>query len=397
MNNIPEFSVTEFSNLTKQILEENFSLIKVRGEISSVKNFKGHIYFTLKDENYVLNSVCWSSKVPFLQVQPEDGLEVIAEGKISTYAKSSISTYQLQVSQIEIKGEGALLKLIEQRKKKLEAEGLFSSDNKKQIPSFPNTIGVITSASGAVIMDIIDRISFRFPTNIKLYSVSVQGSNTVNEVINGLNYFENNTVDLVIIARGGGGVEDLMPFNDEELVRRVFSFNIPVISAIGHETDYTLLDFVADVRAATPTAAAELAVVEIKSLKEKIIFFENSLKQSIKNQLNNYFKFLQNIRSFFLIKNLKKKLQEKEKNLFFIIKNLNLNLNLFLKLKISNLQRLGSLLNTLDIQTILKRGFVLLKTESKKLIKNSKVLKKNKDINIQFFDNEINAEINIKK
>ncbi len=397
MNNIPEFSVTEFSNLTKQILEENFSLIKVRGEISSVKNFKGHIYFTLKDENYVLNSVCWSSKVPFLQVQPEDGLEVIAEGKISTYAKSSISTYQLQVSQIEIKGEGALLKLIEQRKKKLEAEGLFSSDNKKQIPSFPNTIGVITSASGAVIMDIIGRISFRFPTNIKLYSVSVQGSNTVNEVINGLNYFENNPVDLVIIARGGGGVEDLMPFNDEELVRRVFSFNIPVISAIGHETDYTLLDFVADVRAATPTAAAELAVVEIKSLKEKIIFFENSLKQSIKNQLNNYFKFLQNIRSFFLIKNLKKKLQEKEKNLFFIIKNLNLNLNLFLKLKISNLQRLGSLLNTLDIQTILKRGFVLLKTESKKLIKNSKALQKNKDINIQFFDNEINAEINIKK
>ena len=396
MNNIPEFSVTEFSNLTKKILEENFSLIKIRGEISSVKNFRGHIYFTLKDENYVVNSVCWSSRVPFLQVQPEDGLEVVVEGKISTYARSSISTYQLQVNQIEIKGEGALLKLIEQRKKKLETEGLFNAENKKQIPFLPNKIGVITSLSGAVVMDIIDRVSARFPTDIKLYSVSVQGANAVNEIILGLDYFEKYPVDLVIIARGGGGLEDLMPFNDEKLVRRVFSFSKPTISAIGHETDFTLLDFVSDVRAATPTAAAELAVPEIKNLREKIFFFENSLKQSITNQLVSYSNFLQNIKSFFLIKNLKKSLIEKEKIIFFLLKNLNSNLNLLLSLKASNFKRISSVLYTLDIQNTLKRGFVLIKDNNKKIIKRAELFQKKKDVNIKFFDREFNVKIKIK-
>tara|TARA_B100000886_G_scaffold77621_4_gene50320 strand:+ start:1092 stop:2288 length:1197 start_codon:yes stop_codon:yes gene_type:complete len=396
MNNIPEFSVTEFSNLTKKILEENFSLIKIRGEISSVKNFRGHIYFTLKDENYVVNSVCWSSKVPFLQVQPEDGLEVVVEGKISTYARSSISTYQIQVNQIEIKGEGALLKLIEQRKKKLEAEGLFNAENKKQIPFLPNKIGVITSLSGAVVMDIIDRVSARFPTDIKLYSVSVQGVNAVNEIILGLDYFEKYPVDLVIIARGGGGIEDLMPFNDEKLVRRVFSFSKPTISAIGHETDFTLLDFVSDVRAATPTAAAELAVPEIKNLREKIFFFENSLKQSITNQLVSYSNFIQNIKSFFLIKNLKKSLIEKEKIIFFLLKNLNSNLNLLLSLKASNFKRISSILYTLDIQNTLKRGFVLIKDNNKKIIKRAEFFQKKKDVNIKFFDREFNVKIKIK-
>tara|TARA_B100001027_G_scaffold102129_1_gene70202 strand:- start:1474 stop:2670 length:1197 start_codon:yes stop_codon:yes gene_type:complete len=396
MNNIPEFSVTEFSNLTKKILEENFSLIKIRGEISSVKNFRGHIYFTLKDENYVVNSVCWSSKVPFLQVQPEDGLEVVVEGKISTYARSSISTYQIQVNQIEIKGEGALLKLIEQRKKKLETEGLFNAENKKQIPFLPNKIGVITSLSGAVVMDIIDRVSARFPTDIKLYSVSVQGVNAVNEIILGLDYFEKYPVDLVIIARGGGGIEDLMPFNDEKLVRRVFSFSKPTISAIGHETDFTLLDFVSDVRAATPTAAAELAVPEIKNLREKIFFFENSLKQSITNQLVSYSNFLQNIKSFFLIKNLKKSLIEKEKIIFFLLKNLNSNLNLLLSLKASNFKRISSILYTLDIQNTLKRGFVLIKDNNKKIIKRAELFQKKKDVNIKFFDREFNVKIKIK-
>ena len=254
MNNIPEFSVTEISNLTKNILENNFDLIKVRGEISSLKNFKGHLYFSIKDDLNILNAVCWASKVPYLEVQPEDGIEIIAEGKISTYSKGSISSYQLQINQIEIKGEGALLKLFEQRKKKLESEGLFDKKHKKNLPFLPESIGVITSPTGAVIMDIIDRIHARYPTNIKLYPVSVQGINASKEIMAGLDYFEKKTVDVVIIARGGGGVEDFMPFNEEHLVRKVFSYKIPIVSAIGHETDFTLLDFVADIRAATQTA-----------------------------------------------------------------------------------------------------------------------------------------------
>ena len=197
MNNIPEFSVTEISNLTKQILEENFNLIKVRGEISSVKNFKGHLYFSIKDENFILNSVCWSSKVPFLQIHPEDGIEVVAEGKLTTYAKSSISTYQLQVNQIEVKGEGAILKLIEQRKKKLEIEGLFRENHKKPLPFLPEKIGVITSSSGSVIMDIINRIQARCPSKIKLYPVSVQGMNASKDIIEGLDFFKTNRVDFL--------------------------------------------------------------------------------------------------------------------------------------------------------------------------------------------------------
>ena len=397
MSNIPEFSITELTSLTRGILEDNFNLIRVRGEISSVKNFKGHLYFSLKDENYVLNSVCWASKVPYLHVQPEDGIEVIAEGRISTYAKSSISSYQLQVNQIEVKGEGALLKLIEQRKKKLEIEGIFDKKFKKQIPFLPNKIGVITSSSGSVIMDIIDRIQSRFPTNIKLYSVSVQGKNAATEIVNAIDFFEKNPVDLVIIARGGGGIEDLMPFNEENIVRRVFAFNSPVISAIGHETDFTLLDFVADLRAATPTAAAEMAVPEIKNLKEKNKFLESSLKQSINILTQNYLNFLRNIRSIFVTKNLKKIVEDNKKNIFYLYKNLYLNVNSFVKLKTTDLKSLNIILKSLDIQNTLKRGYVLIKDKSQKFIKNSKSLKKNNEIRIQFYNEEIEAQIKIKK
>jgi len=398
MNNIPEFSVTEFSNLAKNILEENFSLIRVRGEISSVKNFKGHLYFTIKDENFVLNSVCWASKVPYLQIHPEDGIEIVAEGKISTYAKSSISSYQLQVNQIEVKGEGALLKLFEQRKKKLESEGLFSEAHKKQIPFLPKKIGVITSPTGAVIMDIIDRIESRFPLNIKLYPVSVQGLNASNEIINGLNFFKNHDVDVVIIARGGGGVEDLMPFNDEKLVRHVFEYKTPIISAIGHETDFTLLDFVSDLRAATPTAAAELVVPELKNLDDKINFLVKSLKQNISFIISDSQKEIINLSSFFKTKNLKNLIIERKKNLFANIKLISSNLISCIKLKTLELNNISSSLKNLNIENILERGFVLLKDRNGKLIKNSQILKKNKDtIQIQFYRDLVHASIKVKK
>ena len=176
MQNIPEFSVSEITNLTKNILEDNFGLIRVKGEISKVKDFKGHYYFSLKDENFVLNSVCWSRNVPFLNMKPEEGMEVFAQGKLTTYAKGSISNYQLQVDQIDAQGEGALLKIFEQRKKKLKEEGLFDDKHKKKLPFLPKKIGVITSPTGAVIMDIVDRIKNRFSTHLELFPISVQGA-----------------------------------------------------------------------------------------------------------------------------------------------------------------------------------------------------------------------------
>ncbi len=397
MSNIPEFSVTELTNLTKNLLEDNFDLIKVRGEISGLKNFKGHLYFVIKDENHVLNCVCWASKVPFLNIQPEDGIEILAEGKISTYAKGSISTYQLQISQIEVKGEGALLKLFEQRKAKLEKEGLFKSEYKKNIPYLPKSIGVITSPSGAVIMDILDRIKIRFPTKIKIFPVSVQGAKASEEIISALNYFEKNLVDLIIIARGGGGIEDFIPFNEENLIRRVFKCDIPIISAIGHETDFTLLDFVADLRAPTPTAAAEMSVPERDILIEKIILLTRNLNQSMIFWLKQSQGNINKLNSLLNFKNLRRMLNEKNKVMLFLSKNLKYFFKSLIKIRISELDRVSSLLNNLNIDNILKRGFVLLKNNKNELIKSSKNLRKNKNINIYFYNEAVNADINIKK
>ena len=338
-----------------------------------------------------------ASKVPFLNIQPEDGIEILAEGKVSTYAKGSISTYQLQVSQIEIKGEGALLKLFEQRKVKLEKEGLFKSEHKKDIPYLPKSIGVITSPSGAVIMDILDRIKTRFPTPIKIFPVSVQGPKASEEIISALNYFEKNLVDLIIIARGGGGIEDFIPFNDENLIRRVFKCNIPVISAIGHETDFTLLDFVADLRAPTPTAAAEMSVPEKNILIEKIILLTRNLNQSMIFWLKQSQENINSLNSLLNFKNLKRMMNEKNKVMLFLGKNLKYFFESLVKIKFSELNRVNSLLNNLNIDNILKRGFVLLKNNKNELIKSSKNLNKNKNINIYFYDDTVNADINIKK
>lgn len=397
MSNIPEFSVTEISNLTKSILEENFNLIRVKGEISSVKNFKGHIYFSIKDDTNILNAVCWASNVPFLEVQPEDGIEVVAEGKISSYSKGSISSYQLQINKIEIKGEGALLKLFEQRKKKLEAEGVFDESNKKKIPFLPTNIGVITSPSGAVIMDIIDRIQARFPTNIKLYPATVQGPNACKEIIEGLNYFENKKIDVVIVARGGGGIEDFIPFNEEKLIRRVFNYKIPLISAVGHETDFTLLDFVSDLRAATPTAAAELVVPELKNLKEKSNFLLKNLIQKTVFFVNNLLKELKTINSILAVQNFKKINLNYSNTVQNLNRTIRLAMSSFVKLRKAELEVINSSLKNLNIENTLKRGFVILKNKKGKLIKNSKKLEQTEYVNIQFYNELIKADFKIKK
>ena len=270
--------------------------------------------------------------------------------------------------------------------------------HKKQIPFLPKKIGVITSPAGAVIMDIIDRIESRFPLNLKLYPVSVQGLNASNEIINGLNYFKNYEVDVVIIARGGGGVEDFMPFNDEKLVRHVFEYKTPIISAIGHETDFTLLDFVSDLRAATPTAAAELAVPELKNLKDKINFLVKSLKQNIYFFISDSQKKIINLSSFFKTKNLKSLIIERKKNLFSNIKLISSSLMSCVKLKTLELNSISSSLKNLNIENILERGFVLLKDGNGKLVKNSQTLKKiSETIQIQFYKDLVHASIKIKK
>lgn len=264
--NLPEYSVSELSGALKRTVEDAFPFVRVRGEISGLKfHSSGHVYFDLKDEKAVLNAVIWRGTAQRLKLRPEQGAEVVCTGRVSTYAGSS--RYQLIVEEIELAGLGALMALLEERKKKLAAEGLFAEARKKPLPFLPDVIGVVTSPTGAVIRDIMHRLQERFPRRVILWPVAVQGERAADEVsaaIRGFNALKpGGTVprpDLLIVARGGGSIEDLMAFNEEIVVRAAAESQIPLISAVGHETDTTLIDFAADRRAPTPTAAAEMAV-----------------------------------------------------------------------------------------------------------------------------------------
>ena len=394
MKNIPEFSVSEITSLTKNILEENFERVRIRGEVSKIKENKGHLYFSLKDENFVLNAICWSSAVPLLQVFPEEGMEVVAEGKITTYAKSSISSYQIKVDQIELQGEGALLKLIEQRKKKLQAEGYFNEEHKKPIPFIPDKIGIITSPTGAVIMDIINRVKDRYPTHLLIYPISVQGNKSAGEIIQGIEFFNKKiNVDTIIIARGGGGVEDLISFNDENVVKAAFASKIPIISAIGHETDFTLLDFVADYRASTPTAAAEKAVPEKNNLTEKIFALQKQLISGFNLFLKEKDKNIYQLVKSLNINNLKNLIREKKEKIKSFDKSLvNLLKNKFKYFQL-NLNSIFSRLNSLDTNRILKRGFSIVRDLNNNIIYKKDHANKNNDIIIELSDGKIKAKI----
>ncbi len=266
MSNLPVYSVSEISGAVKRTLETEFSLVRVRGEISGKKlAASGHLYFSLKDEEAVLDSVAWRGTLPRLPFALEDGLEVICTGRITSYPGRS--KYQIVVEAIELAGEGALLKLLAERRRKLEAEGLFAPERKKEIPYLPEVIGVVTSLSGAVIRDILHRLADRFPRHVLIWPVIVQGEGAAEQVaaaIRGFNALDPKGAvprpDVLIVARGGGSLEDLWAFNEEIVVRAAAESEIPLISAIGHETDVTLIDFAADLRAPTPTAAAEMAV-----------------------------------------------------------------------------------------------------------------------------------------
>jgi exodeoxyribonuclease VII large subunit len=266
-SNVPEFTVSELSFALKREIETTFPRVRVRGEISQPSFPRsGHCYFRLKDENAVLDGVAWKGTIPRLGLKIEEGMEVIATGKLTTYAGSS--RYQIIVDRLELAGEGALLKLLEDRRKRLQAEGLFDADRKRPLPFLPEVVGVVTSPSGAVIRDILHRLADRFPRHVLVWPVAVQGEKAAAEVaaaIAGFNRLPEGggpvpRPDILIVARGGGSLEDLWAFNEEIVVRAAAASTIPLISAVGHETDTTLIDFVSDRRAPTPSAAAEMAV-----------------------------------------------------------------------------------------------------------------------------------------
>jgi exodeoxyribonuclease VII large subunit len=260
-DNSPALSVTELSGALKRTVESAFGQVRVRGEISGFKRHSsGHCYFSLKDENACIDAVIWRTSAGALAFRPEDGAEVIATGRLTTYPGRS--KYQIVVDRMELAGEGALLALLEKRRKALAAEGLFAPERKRKLPFLPRVIGVVTSPTGAVIRDILHRLEDRCPTRVILWPVPVQGEGAAAKIAAAVRAFAaiEPRPDLLIVARGGGSIEDLWPFNEEEVVRAAAESPIPLISAVGHETDTTLIDHAADLRAPTPTAAAELAV-----------------------------------------------------------------------------------------------------------------------------------------
>ena len=288
-----EFSVSELSNKIKELLENNFGYIKVKGEISGLKiASSGHAYFNLKENTAILACTCWRPILAKIKFPLNDGMEVVISGRLSSYAGNS--RYQLSVENLQPAGLGAMIQILNERKTRLEKEGLFSKV-RKPIPFLPNKIGVVTSVTGAVIKDIIHRIRERFPTRVIIWPVSVQGENSGNEIAQAIEGFNNleeaNKPDIIIVARGGGSIEDLWSFNDEILVRATYNSKIPIISAVGHEVDYTLIDLAADKRAPTPTAAAEFATPVRSILKNTLQSYEkillNNTKQLIKNHEQN--------------------------------------------------------------------------------------------------------------
>jgi len=274
--NVAEYTVSELSTALRRTLEDGFGFVRVRGEVSGFKRHaSGHCYFALKDEGAVLDAVCWRSTARRLAFKPEDGLEVVASGRITTYA--SRSKYQIIVEQLAPAGVGALMALLEERKRKLAAEGLFAAETKRPLPYLPEVIGLVTSETGAVIRDILHRLAERFPRRVLLWPVLVQGEQAAAQVAAAIEGFNRlpagGTVprpDVLIVARGGGSLEDLWAFNEEVVVRAAAASGIPLIAAVGHETDTTLIDLAADVRAPTPTAAAELAVPVRLELRQRV-------------------------------------------------------------------------------------------------------------------------------
>ena len=437
IKNTLELSVSELSESIKGLIENNFEYVRVRGEIGRVsKPASGHIYFDLKDSDSVISGIIWKGNALKLDIRPEEGLEVICTGKVTTYKGQS--KYQIIVDKVEAAGIGALMALLEKRKKILEAEGLFSDRYKKAIPYLPKTIGVITSPSGAVIRDIIHRLEERFPLHVIVWPVRVQGETCPEEVVDAIEGFhlvdQSNISrpDVIIIARGGGSLEDLWGFNDESVARAVFNSKIPIISAIGHETDNTLIDLVSDLRAPTPTAAAEKAVpvkehlleglrdnkvrlkssilrkIREKNERNKIInmAFPSILKiiqypqqrvenislrisLSLKSTISHFNQKFLNISNLFKKDLLITKSNNKRERLMSDADLLKYNFSSFLVSLENRLNLSIGLLSALSHENVLKRGFSIVKDSDLKLVKSSKSLKKNQKLKVFFSSNDI--------
>lgn len=433
------YKVSELLEEISWILEDTYGSVIVEGEASEVKiSQKGHLYFSLKDEKAVLRVVMWANLVYKLPFKVEEGVVFLVTGILRIYPPTG--NFQLEARKIEPSGIGALKLALEQRKKKLQEEGLFSPDKKKPLPFFPQKIGVITSLESAAIKDFLKILEeCKVPILIKIFPSLMQGKKAGEEILSGLEYFKKEDIDLLVITRGGGSFEDLMVFNEEFLVRAIYSFSKPVLSAVGHEVDVTLCDLVADIRAATPTDASRIIKNQLDTVYEQMFAFEETLKKEMKLKIEKQILKLNNFKAFFTVKNLKARIIEfAEKIKYFnlkmkesqikLIRNKNLklislrysfskrvflfiysnknkvsffeaglkNIKYFLSQKKEKIQELKNGLLHLNIKRTLKRGFSII-WRGKKIIKDQAEADVGENIEAELYKGRILCQIIKKK
>jgi len=432
-------SITELNNYIKNILDNNLFLNRVylKGEISNFKSHtRGHLYFTLKDETSRLSAVMFQGNTRGLQFKPEDGMNVLVSGRISAYPQSG--SYQIYVEEMTLDGIGNLYIEFEKLKEKLYKEGLFNKEHKKAIPKYPERIGVITADTGAAVRDIMSTIKRRYPLcEVILFPTLVQGEYAAPNIVKQIEVADTYNCDVLIVGRGGGSIEDLWAFNEEIVARAIYNAETPIISAVGHEPDFTIADFVADLRAPTPTGAAEMAVPTIMDINNIINQYKIRLNKNIKTLINTKFIELRNWKNSFVMKNPMSLYEMKEQNLDKLIDTLNKSIVVYLDNKKNNLENninnlkivspdkiilnnenilkeikikinnaidkqitnmkynLDYMINTLKLVNplnILSNGYSLVKLNDK-VIKSSKELRINDVVNIKLHDGEINAKV----
>ena len=388
-------TVTQLNKYLKDRFDEdeNLNAVLVKGEISNFKNhYTGHLYFTLKDENSLIKCIMFKSYAEKLQFKPKDGMKVMVFGSVSVFERDGV--YQIYCKSMLEDGMGDLHEKFEQLKAKLEAEGLFSQSHKKTIPMYPKIIGVLTSQTGAVIRDIINVSSRRNPNvYIRLLPVPVQGPGAAEQIASKIKLMnEKKLADVLIVGRGGGSLEDLWPFNEEIVARAIYESEIPIISAVGHETDFTIADFVADLRAPTPSAAAELAVPDIYELKQKIQNYQNRYKEALKKKIEVMKLKFEKIMKSRVFTDPTRKIIDNSIILDDYIKRLEKAITETQKHKKNKYNELIAKLDALSPLKTLIRGYSIVEKEEK-IIKSAKQVNKLDEISIKFIDGKIQAKV----
>ena len=389
-------TVKQLNTYLKMLLESDPRLhnVSVKGELSNFKNHSsGHCYFSLKYEGCVIRAVMFRSAASKLLFVPKDGMQVIARGRVSVFERDG--NYQLYVDAMTLDGQGDLYLAFEMLKKKLEAEGLFDSARKKPLPKTPLRVGVITSPTGAAVRDIINVLGRRFPTaKVYLYPVLVQGAGAATSICEAISYFsDNQAADVLIVGRGGGSIEDLWAFNEESVARAIAQCSIPIISAVGHETDFTIADFVSDMRAPTPSAAAELAVPDTKALMTKFDNVTARLKLLLQNSIVYKKQQLSYITEHSSLRHPEKLLDDRRMTVDYLTAGMATNMKLKTTAARGEFSALIGQLHSLSPLAVLSRGYSVLKDSNEKVVKSAGMLKVGESVNAKMADGQAQMEV----